>query len=222
MKIKFITAIGYTFFVALISALLTVLYYHVFVFKTFSHNDDAQDMLRKVDSQIVANSPIKHKNSIIEVMSYGCHYCALNEKDIEKFAATLPADITFEVIHINTGTSGLSVYAPVFATLEVMDLEPKMRGQIFNDVMKRGINLADENTLNLWLAENNIASEKYQQIRQSKAVAERLEYMAQISHLYEINATPLFIIDKKIVAAKDRPFPEFGDYMLQLLNQDKE
>ena len=222
MKIKPITAVGYTFLVALISSLITVLCYHIFVFNTFSLDSSQPSALREIDSATVASSPIKNEKSIIEVMSYGCHYCASNEEDIEKFAGTLPAESTFEVIHITAERNGLAIYAPVFATLEVMGLERQMRDQAFNAVMTRGINLADDEALNGWLKKNNIDVEKYHQVRQSKAVTERLEYMAKITELYDINATPLFIVNKKYVVAKDRQFPEFADYMRQLLTQDKE
>lgn len=222
MKIKPITAVGYTFLVALISSLITVLCYHIFVFNTFSLDSSKPSALRKIDSATVASSPIKHKNSVIEVMSYGCHYCASNEEDIEKFAASLPEDSTFEVIHITAERNGLAVYAPVFATLELMGIERQMRDRAFNAVMTRGINLADDDALNAWLKKNNINVAKYHQVRQSKAVDERLAYMAKITDLYDINATPLFIINKKWVVAKDRQFPEFADYMRQLLTEDKE
>jgi len=222
MKIKPITAIGYTFIVALISSLITVLCYQIFVFNTFSLSSSSLDSLRKVDSAIVSSSPITNENSIIEVISYGCHYCASNEEDIEKFAATLPADSTFEVIHITGEGSGLAVYSPIFATLEVMGVEHQMRDSAFNAVLTRGINLADDDVLNGWLGKNNIDVEKYHQIRQSKAVSERLEYMKKITDHYEINATPLFIVNKQFVVAKDRAFPEFGDHMRQLLTEKQE
>jgi thiol:disulfide interchange protein DsbA len=137
-------------------------------------------------------------------------------------AATLPANSTFEVIHITAERNGLAVYAPVFATLEVMGVERQLRDQAYNSVMTRGINLADSELLDVWLKKNDIDVVKYHQIRQSKAVADRLEYMAKITELYDINATPLFIVNKKYVVAKDRQFPEFADYMRQLLTQGKE
>lgn len=199
-----------------------MLCYHIFVFNTFSLDSSQPSALREIDSATVASSPIKNEKSIIEVMSYGCHYCASNEEEIEKFAASLPADSAFDVIHITAERNGLAIYAPVFATLEVMGLERQMRDRAFNAVLTRGINLADDDALNGWLKKNDIDVEKYHQIRQSQAVAERLEYMAKITELYDINATPLFIVNKKYVVAKDRQFPEFADYMRQLLTQDKE
>ncbi|WP_300005200.1 DsbA family protein [uncultured Cedecea sp.] len=222
MKIKPITAVGYTFIVALISSLLTVLCYQIFVFNTFSLGGGSSSLeaLRKVDSTVVSSSPIKNENSIIEVMSYGCHYCAVNEEEVEKFAATLPADINFDVIHITGNGTGLAAYSPIFATLEVMGVEHKMRDSAFNAVITRGLNLTDDNVLNQWLKKNDIDVEKYQQVRQSKAVADRLEYMKNITDSYEINATPLFIVNKKFVVAKDRQFPEFGDYLLGLFTEE--
>lgn len=222
MKIKPITIIGYTFLVALISSLITVLCYHIFVFNTFSMDSSKPSALREIASEIVASSPIKKDKSIVEVLSYGCHYCALNEEDIEKFASSLPADVDFEVIHITAERNGLAVYAPVFATLEVMGLERQLRDGAFNAVMTRGINLADDEALNGWLKKNNIDVARYHQVRQGKAVAERLAYMAKVTELYDINATPLFIVNKKYVVAKDRQFPEFADHMRQLLAQGKE
>ncbi len=165
MKIKPITAVGYTFLVALISSLITVLCYHIFVFNTFSLDSSQPSALREIDSATVASSPIKNEKSIIEVMSYGCHYCASNEEEIEKFAATLPADSAFDVIHITAERNGLAIYAPVFATLEVMGLERQMRDRAFNAVLTRGINLADDDALNGWLKKNDIDVEKYHQIR---------------------------------------------------------
>lgn len=222
MKIKPITAAGYTFMVALVSSLITVLCYQIFVFNSFSQDSSAVDSLRKIDSKIVASSPIKNEISIIEVMSYGCHYCASNEEDIERFAATLPADSTFEVIHITGEGGGLAVYAPIFATLEIMGVERQMRDSAFNAVLIRGINLTDDEVLNGWLKKNNIDIEKYHQVRQSEAVSERLEYMKKITDHYDINATPLFIVNKKFVVAKDRQFPEFGGYLRGLLTEEKE
>ncbi|MGF7446484.1 hypothetical protein V7P28_23180, partial [Klebsiella michiganensis] len=50
MKIKPITAVGYTFLVTLISSLITVLCYHIFVFNTFSLDSSQPSALRKIDS----------------------------------------------------------------------------------------------------------------------------------------------------------------------------
>lgn len=66
MKIKPITAVGYTFLVALISSLITVLCYHIFVFNTFSLDSSQPSALRKIDSATVASSPIKMRKALLK------------------------------------------------------------------------------------------------------------------------------------------------------------
>ncbi|CRX73462.1 hypothetical protein [Yersinia enterocolitica] len=71
--------IGYTLLVILISSLITTAYFHYFVL-----NQDAQESLFSVSSSDIENSPIKDDNSIIEIFSYGCHYCAINEENVSQ------------------------------------------------------------------------------------------------------------------------------------------
>lgn len=218
MHIKIKHPIIYTLFVALISSLSTVLFYHVFIFNTFSAATSHPPSLREIAPDSVISSPIKKENTIIEVMSYGCHFCEKMEADIAEFAKELPSG-GIEVIHITADGKGLAAWAPLFATLQEMGIETRMRNQAYSAVISRNINLADENVLNSWLKENEIDVDEYHRVRSSEAVAQRLEYMASITRHYKINATPIFIINKKFVVAKDRPFAEFSQRMRQLLTQ---
>lgn len=66
MKIKPITAVGYTFLVAITSSLITVLCYHIFVFNTFSLDSSQPSALREIDSATVASSPIKMRKALLK------------------------------------------------------------------------------------------------------------------------------------------------------------
>jgi Predicted dithiol-disulfide isomerase involved in polyketide biosynthesis len=218
---KRITIISYSLFLIVISSLMTVLCYHIFVFKTFAADDGQTQAFREVSAEYVANSPIKEQRSIVEVMSYGCHYCAANEDNLAEFARSLPPGSTFTSIHIAGNDSGLAAWAPIFATLEEMGIEKTVRDSAYNAVITRNVNLADEKTLADWLAENNIDTAKFNALRQSDAVKKRLSEMAAITTHYNINATPIFIINKRYVVAQDRDFPQFAERMLQLLKEER-
>ncbi|WP_042290990.1 DsbA family protein [Citrobacter sedlakii] len=218
---KRITLIGYSLFLIVISSLMTVLCYHIFVFNTFSADDSQTQAFREVSVEQVASSPIKEERSIIEVMSYGCHYCAANEDNLAEFSRSLPPGSTFTSIHIAGDNNGLAAYAPLFATLEVMGIEKKVRDSAYNAVITRGVDLADNNALQGWLVKNNIDTTKFNTARQSEAVKKRLSEMAAITEHYAINATPIFIINKRYVVAQDREFPQFAQRMQQLLKEDK-
>lgn len=223
MAIQFKRAgfISYSLFLIIVSSLMTVLCYHIFVFNTFATDETQTQAFREVSAEQIKNSPIKDDNSIIEVMSYGCHYCAANEENLTEFARTLPAGSVFKTIHITSDSNGLAVYAPVFATLEEMGIEENVRDSAYNAIITRNLNLADEPTLLEWLVKNNIDVKHFQATRQSDAVKARLAEMADITRHYAITATPMFIINKRYVVAQDRDFPEFAQRMQQLLTGEK-
>lgn len=220
-QFKRITIISYSLFLIVISSLITVLFYHLFVFNTFATDESQTQAFREVSAAQIAKSPIKDAHSIIEVMSYGCHYCAANEENLAEFSRMLPAGSSFTSIHITSESSGLAAYAPIFATLEEMGIEKKVRDSAYNAVITRNVDLADEKVLNTWLEKNNIDAEKFNTLRQSDAVKNRLSMMAAITAHYDINATPMFIINKRYVVAQDSEFPQFAQRMLQLLKEDK-
>ncbi len=215
------TAIGYSIFLIMVSVLITVLCYHIFVFKIFTRDDSQTQAFREVSPDMQANSPIKNERSIIEVMSYGCHYCAANEENLAEFSRTLPPDSTFTSIHIADEDNGLAAYAPLFATLEAMGIEKQIRDSAYNAIITRNVDLTDEKKLNGWLVKNNIDVVKFNTFRLSKAVKERLSEMAAITAYYDINATPMFIINKRYVVAQDREFPAFAQRIRELLEEDK-
>lgn len=221
IQIKRRTFIGYSLLLIIISVLITVLCYHLFVFNTFSSDVNQTQAFREVSDEEVKNSPIKDNKTIIEVMSLGCHYCAANEDNLAEFARALPAGSQFKAIHITSDDNGLAVYAPLFATLEEMGIEEKYRDSAYNAIITRNINLSDGEALEAWLTKNNIDVGEYHRVSQSDAVKNRLNYMAEVTRHYAIRSTPIFIINRRYVVAQDRDFPAFADRMRQLLSEDK-
>lgn len=218
---KRITIISYSLFLIVISSLMTVLFYHIFIFNTFATDDTQTQAFREVSAEQIANSPIKEDRSIIEVMSYGCHYCAANEDNLAEFSRTLPPGSTFRVIHLASDRTSLAAYAPIFATLEEMGIEKNVRDSAYNAVITRNIDLTNKQALENWLTKNNIDTAKFAAARESNAVKDRIAEMAAITRHYDINATPMFIINKRYVVAQDSDFPQFAQRMLQLLKEDK-
>lgn len=209
--------IGYTLLVILISSLITTAYFHYFVL-----NQDTKESLFFVSNSEVKNSPIKDDKSIIEIFSYGCHYCAINEENIAKLEDRMPEGSRFIRLHIsNDKTTGLGRFAPIFATLSVMGIEAQHRASAYKAVIEDNIDLSDNSKLEVWLTANGIDVAKYQQASQSADVKELIAYMAAVTEYYNVNATPTFIVGKKWIALQDRKFPEFSDNLLSLLEHDK-
>lgn len=214
--------IAYTLLVIVISSLITTAYFHYFILNQNPDSSADQSSLHAVSAQEMQNSPIKDENSIIELFSYACHYCSINEENVDKLAARMPQGAKLIRLHVNGDQMGVfSNTAPLFATLTVMGIEAQHRESAYQAVLKDKIDLSNPQKRDRWLQDNGIDLAAYNKASQSQQVKYLLNYMTTVSRYYKINATPTFIVNKKWLAQQDRSFPEFIDKLLSLLQHDK-
>ncbi|MBW1212991.1 DsbA family protein [Pantoea allii] len=220
MKKRISYVLAYTVFVAVISALITTAWFHTFV---LNQNSDAeQQVLTSLSTEKLDKSPIADGDDIIEIFSYGCHYCEINEKNVDELEKRMPPGKKLVRLHLSLDSqAGLARYAPVFATLEVMGIEEAHRQSAYDAVMKDKIDLSDATQRDAWLEKNKINVAEYHKVSQSADVKARLDYMTRVSQYYDINATPTFIVAKKWMAIQDRDFPAFSDKLLSILETGK-
>lgn len=220
MKKRISYVLAYTVFVAVISAVITTAWFHIFVLNQTSSAE--QQVLTSLSSEKLDKSPIADGDDIIEIFSYGCHYCEINEKNVDELEKRMPAGKKLVRLHLSLDSqAGLARYAPVFATLEVMGIEEAHRQSAYDAVMKDKIDLSDATQRDAWLEKNKINVAEYHKVSQSADVKARLDYMTRVSQYYDINATPTFIVAKKWMAIQDRDFPAFSDKLLSILETGK-
>ncbi|NQS85842.1 DsbA family protein [Pantoea allii] len=220
MKNRISYVLAYTVFVAVISAVITTAWFHIFVLNQTSSAE--QQVLTSLSTEKLDKSPIADGDDIIEIFSYGCHYCEINEKNVDELEKRMPAGKKLVRLHLSLDSqAGLARYAPVFATLEVMGIEEAHRQSAYDAVMKDKIDLSDATQRDAWLEKNKINVADYHKVSQSADVKARLDYMTRVSQYYDINATPTFIVAKKWMAIQDRDFPAFSDKLLSILETGK-
>lgn len=173
----------------------------------------------EVSAQQVATSPIKSDKDVIEIFSYGCHYCASYEGDFAKLESQLPEGSHLVRLHLNVPRNGLARYAPIFATLSVMGLEEKLREKAYYAVMIQKSDLSDQANLNEWLKNNDVDVNAFNEARNSPQVRELLNYMQAVATHYNIKATPMFIVGKKYVVVREQSAEEFTKQVLDLLQK---
>lgn len=221
MKKRILPILAYTVFVAVVSALITTAWFHYFVLNQNS-SEEEQQALTFLSADKLSKSPVKDGQDIIEIFSYGCHFCALNENNVEALEKRMPAGKKLVRLHFSLDNQGgLARFAPVFATLQVMGIEEAHRESAYDAVLKNKIDLGDAVKRTAWLQENKINVDEYNKVSQTPEVKELLDYMTKVTQYYDINATPIFIVNKKWVAIQDREFPAFSDNLLSLLEHDK-
>lgn len=220
MKKRILLILAYTVFIAVISALITTAWFHHFVFNKAGNSE--QQALVSLPADKVAESPIADGEDIIEIFSYGYHYCVINEKNVAALENRLPTGKKLIRLHFNLDTQGgLARFAPVFATLQVMGIEEAHRESAYQAVIKDKVDLGDQAQRAAWLEKNNINLEQYNTVSQSAEVKDLMNYMVRVTQHYNINATPSFIVNKKWVALQEGDFSAFADKLLTLVETDR-
>ncbi|WP_380183024.1 thioredoxin domain-containing protein [Kalamiella sp. sgz302252] len=208
----------YTLVVIVISSLITTAYFHHFVLRPLPE----YEALISLSEGMVKKSPIKEDNTIIEIFSYGCHYCSANEENVNKLAEQMPAGTRLVRLHFNSKSgAGLASFSSLFSTLTVMGVEPQYRQKMYDAVLKEHLDLSQAEVRDGWLKQQGIDPEIYAQVSQSSQVQELQNYLTEVSSYYQIQATPSFIVNKKWLATQEGEFSDFTQQLLSLLQHDK-
>lgn len=216
---KTVLLVAYTLVVIAVSSLITTAYFHRYVLN--QNAGPEPERLMAVEESAVLSSPIKEEGTIIEIMSYGCHYCALNEENVAKLEARLPAGKLIRLHFNNESGVALAQYSSLFATLTVMGIEPQYRERIYKAVLTDKLNLGQSDIRDRWLKEQGIDRDAYEKVSRSREVKDLQNYMTQVASYYKIGATPAFIVNKKWIALQDGEFSVFADELLSLLQHDR-
>ena len=208
----------YTLAVIIISSLITTACFHYFVLQPVPD----KEALISFNKDQVRQSPIKEDNAIIEIFSYGCHYCAVNEENVNKLAQKMPPGTRLIRLHFNNQSgAGLASYSSLFSTLTVMGIEPQYRQKIYEAVLQEHLNLSLPEIRDGWLKRQGIDVEAYAQASQSSEVQALQNYLVKVSGYYQLKATPSFIVNKKWLALQEGEFSDFTQQLLSLLQHDK-
>ncbi|EAW4494851.1 thiol:disulfide interchange protein DsbA/DsbL, partial [Salmonella enterica] len=179
-----------------------------------------QDALRRIDNKQVAQITQISPDTIVEMFSYGCGYCEKSEKELDKFEKMLPASKKLIRMHVSNN-GGLGRFAPLYATLNVMGLESKLRVAAFHAVIQERKDLAEPTIRNQWLIANGVDVAEYEKTEKSAQVKALLQLSKQLTEVYGVNGTPEYIVGKRWVTFTDREWPAMGKQLMSLLMNDK-
>ncbi len=212
MKKKYFWLLAYTVAIIAISAVCTTKWIEYFVL-----NGNDQEMLIDYGANAPQSSPLKESAPIVEVFSYGCHFCEKNEANVDALEKTLPAKQKITRLHINDGNNGwLSATAKIYATLRVMGIEDNYRSKLYDLVINKKADITNAEQFDQWLRENNIDVTTFRNTEKSEQVKQLMDYLQSVTRYYKVSGTPAFIVNKRWVAFQDDEFPTFGKKLVTL------
>lgn len=148
------------------------------------------------------------KIEVTEFFFYTCPHCADMEPILEKWAKTLPKDVSLRRVPVLFRPQ-LAPFAKIYYTLETMGQVDKLHAEVFVAIHEQRVNLADEKTLYGWIASKGVDAAKFEQIYKSFAVSSKVTRADQITRAYNIPGTPAIAVNGKYLVAQ-------GDHVRQL------
>ncbi len=93
------------------------------------------------------------KIEVVEFFSYGCPHCNDFHPLISKWAAKLPADVSFRRVPVSFGRAQWANIGKLYYAAEAIGELGKLDNAAFHAIHEKGIKLYDDGTITEWAAQ---------------------------------------------------------------------
>ena len=155
-------------------------------------------------SEVVAipAQPVENngKIEVLEFFAYGCVHCADLEPHLKAWRKRQPKDVNFKRVPVGFEIRGIDSVT-MFYTFEAMglmnngDKAEKLHAKIFDAVNKQNLILGSPPMFKKWLEAQGINPAKYDEMKNSFAVKNKISRARQMLTDYKIEATPTLVVD---------------------------
>ena len=138
------------------------------------------------------------KIEVLEFFAYGCIHCANLEPKLVEWISRQPADVKVKRVPAAFPVRGIDT-APIFYTLEAMDLQEKLHQKLFDAANLENVMLGNPATLNKWLEKQGVDPKKYEEMQKSFSVQTRISRARKMSIDYKIQNTPAIAVNGRFL-----------------------
>jgi len=138
---------------------------------------------------------------VYEFFSYGCPWCFKFEPFVEKWQATLPADVSFERVPV-AFEQGWDVYAKAYYTARDLGVEGKLTPLIFAAIQQQNIDLTDPAKLEQFFVQNGVSQSDFDStFNFTPGIAAQMMHGDELIKEFGIYEIPTFVIDGKYITS---------------------
>lgn len=132
---------------------------------------------------------------VIEFFSYGCIACARTDALMQQWAQGLPSFVHFSASPA-AGASAEWLYAArIFYTLDSMNVEQRLRQELFRAITQDGLKYGNMQVLGIWLDAHGINAKAFMQAFDTNLVIAKTGNLPNVMRLYQIQGVPAVIVD---------------------------
>lgn len=140
------------------------------------------------------------KIEVLEFFYYGCPHCYHLQKYIDPWLKKLPKDVEFRYVPTIFDDNWLRL-AKTYYALDVLGLEPKLHGAVYDAVQVQNIDLGNEASLLDWAAKQGINRNKLSSAYASFSTQVNVAKSKQMTKSYGIMGTPSLVVDGKYLTS---------------------
>ena len=161
----------------------------------------AADGLIEGQNYTVLEKPIAQKEigkvEVLEFFGYFCPHCAHLEPILSEHVKSFKPDTYLRTEHV-VWSPDMQPLARLAAAVDMSGEKPKANSVIFDAMVNKKVNLADENTLKKWLSEQTaFDGKKVLANFNSPESKTRADEMAKLTDANQISGTPTVIVGGK-------------------------
>lgn len=160
---------------------------------------------------------------VLEFFAYGCIHCYNVEAKLEPWVKHLAKDVKFQRVPTPFKVHGIDS-APIFYTLEAMDLLGKLHIKLFEAIHNENLSAANPAVLAQWLTKQGVDMKKYQEIEKSFSVQSKISRARMLTEGYKIESTPTLALNGKYLVvsqpSEDRTF-QIADTLIAMARLSK-
>jgi thiol:disulfide interchange protein DsbA len=137
---------------------------------------------------------------VVEFFSYACSHCFNMHPKISKWAAGLPANVSFVRVPVALGRREWGVLVRTYYALESLGELQRLDDAIFDALHRDGVRLFDESSVTQWLAQQGVPAGKFNTAFNSPQTSEKALRAEQMSYDYKVSGTPFVVVGGKYAA----------------------
>jgi thiol:disulfide interchange protein DsbA len=135
------------------------------------------------------------KIEIVEFFSYGCPHCSDFHPLISKWAAKLPADVTFKRVPVSFGRSQWANIGKLYYAAEAIGELGRLDNAAFHAIHQKNIKLYDDATIIEWVGQQGVDSKKFSEAYNSFGVQSKMKRADQMAGGYKVQGVPAIAVD---------------------------
>jgi thiol:disulfide interchange protein DsbA len=158
-----------------------------------------------IDPAQTTDNPAKIE--VTEYFSYACPHCSDLNPHVVKWAAKLPADVSFKRVPVNFSPF-YQLMARLFYSLEAINELQRLDEVVFNAIHVKGLRLIDDKSIQEWVVLQGVDAKKFSDAYKSFGVASKVSRGNQLAQGAKITGVPAFAVDGRyLVVGKNVKTP---------------